>query len=83
MAVKVLPEPVAIWTRARGRSALKDSSRFSMAVIWQSRKPGGIERRHSLKRAASDAGFDNHSRQVSGRWKVNTSRNGAWDRGRR
>ena len=37
--MKVLPAPVAIWIRARGRSSLKDSSRLSMAVIWQSRRP--------------------------------------------
>ena len=55
--MKVLPEPVAIWMSARGRSSLNDSSRLLMAVIWQSRRPAGlsggrlVERRRGTRAA--------------------------------
>lgn len=39
MAAKVLPEPVAIWMRARGWLALKEDSSLVVAAIWQSRRP--------------------------------------------
>jgi hypothetical protein len=46
MAVKVFPDPVAIWIRARGRSSAKDFSRFSTALTWAGQSPaplrGGI-----------------------------------------
>ena len=38
-AVKVLPEPVAIWMSARGRSARSDSSRLPIAVAWTAPQP--------------------------------------------
>ena len=41
MAVKVLPEPVAIWTRARGLALARETSRLVMALTWQSRRPVG------------------------------------------
>ena len=77
MAVKVLPAPVAIWIRARGRSALNDSSRLVMAVILAVAQAdlAGVER------AGCGAGARAAMRSapaipcsVSGRWKLNTSR---------
>ena len=32
-AAKVLPEPVAIWTSARGSASAKDSSRLRIALV--------------------------------------------------
>ena len=40
MAVTVLPEPVAIWTRARGRFSRSECSRLAIA-----RAKGGRDRR--------------------------------------
>ena len=67
MAAKVFPEPVAIWMRARGLLALKESSRLFVALIWQSRNPciGRSGRSSSLP--LRDFGFFDHSRNVSGR----------------
>lgn len=39
MAVKVLPEPVAIWIRARGRFSFRECSRFWMAWTWAGQRP--------------------------------------------
>ena len=37
--MKVLPEPVAIWIRQRGRLSASDASRFWMAVTWAGQRP--------------------------------------------
>ena len=53
MAVKVLPEPVAICTKALGLKSLNDFSKLVMASIWQSRKlsvgSSGISNKPLLK----------------------------------
>ena len=69
MAVKVLPEPVAIWMRARGLSALKEASRLVMATIWQSRRPVGVSVGRSLGRAAGvrrEVPASSHARRFRG-----------------
>jgi hypothetical protein len=40
--VKVLPEPVAIWIRARGRFSFRDFSRLLIAVIWAGQRPSSL-----------------------------------------
>lgn len=75
MAVKVLPAPVAMWTRARGRLAARDCSRPVTAAVWQSRRfsvgSGGMA---SCRRRRSVEGCASHAANVSGRKKLNTSR---------
>src|SRR5208337_2385969 len=52
-AVKVLPLPVAIWMRARGRLSARDLSRFLIALICAGQRPsslnGGISRSRERK----------------------------------
>ena len=52
-AVKVFPEPVAIWMRARGRPAAKDFSRLTMASICAGQRCAVDERGH-LPEAAGE-----------------------------
>ena len=73
MAVNVLPEPVAIWTRARGRSALRDASIVVMASIWRSRSPVGSRGGRPCRAARSDGGAASQSRSDRGLWKLKTS----------
>ncbi len=51
-AVKVLPEPVAIWMRARGSASAKESSRLRMACAWTFQRPRLVERRQVLQSGA-------------------------------
>ena len=82
-AVKVLPEPVAIWIMARGLSRASDSSRLTMAGPWAGRRlvmsTGSscfILRRRPRKVLASGRSFASWSQRtiVSGRCTVKTSR---------
>ena len=75
-----MPEPVAIWIRARGRFALSDSSRLAMAVAWagHSLAASGSSSGSSLSPARSEprpSVWSSCQRaRVSGRWKANTRR---------
>ena len=74
MAVKVLPEPVAICTRARGLSAFSDASRLSIALTWHSRRPKGFSGGSEAMPERKDRGASIQDIKVSGRWKSKTSR---------
>ena len=87
MAVKVLPPPVAIWSKARSRPSQMLASRFSTARIWAGHMPARLScwanRIRPLRVAANGApGLPerrrtsalNHPPRVSGRWKLNTRR---------
>src|SRR3972149_10644043 len=74
MAVKVFPEPVAIWINARGLFSLKDTSRLFMALIWHSRRPSVGREGRSRSPFLSVFSPFNNSLKVSGLWKVNTGR---------
>ena len=54
MAVKVLPEPVAIWIKAFGLNSLNELSSFVIGFIWQSLKPSVCKTGMSNKLARSD-----------------------------
>ena len=74
MAVKVLPEPVAICTKAFGRFSLNDFSNLVIAVTWQSLSPSGCNDGISNTPALNVLASHNQSSNVSGRWNVNTGR---------
>ena len=73
MAVKVLPEPVAICIKALGRFCLKDASKLVIAVIWQSRKPSVGNAGKSCKRLRSDLSALSQALKASGLWKLKIS----------
>jgi hypothetical protein len=73
-AVQVLPEPVAIWRRARGRLSARDFSSFVMAETWQSLRGAVISSGKVLKRARRVSGCWTSSRRCSGVWKAKTGR---------
>ncbi len=60
--VKVLPEPVAICTSERGRSAASDFSRLPMAVNWAGQSPSRVQRRHAAQAAAVTVRRPDHAR---------------------
>ena len=65
MAVNVLPEPVAICTKAFGRFSLNDFSKLVMAVTWQSLNPSGCNAGISNTPALNVFGSLNQSSNVS------------------
>ena len=76
--MKVFPEPVAIWMRARGRSASKELSRFAIACSCDRQSPrvsrAGIARRRcrSVGRSGEASALATQRASVSGRWNENT-----------
>ena len=72
-AVKVLPVPVAIWMRARGRSSAKERSRLRWP---RSGAPQALGRqgRHLAQAGAQGVGLTGPLDSVSGRWKAKTRR---------
>ena len=73
-AAKVLPEPDAIWTNARGLSAFSDASNAVIAVTWHLRRPAGFKGESEEMLDRRDCGVWMQPFRVSGGWKEKTSR---------
>src|SRR5208337_179372 len=73
-AVKVFPEPVAIWINDRGLFLASDRSRFSIALFWtdHSFEESSAGRAFSLQRTWASRLTRRSS--SSGRWNEKTSR---------
>jgi len=77
----LLPDPVAIWMSARGRSTARDFSSSAIARVWAGHRDessiAGMVRRQPRSVAgppASPVAWATHLASVSGRWTANTSR---------
>jgi hypothetical protein len=78
MAVKVLPAPVAMCTRARGLFSASDFSRPVTALIWQSRRfrSGSAGICFPARRRRRVSGCARQAASVSGlkKWKISRER---------